>query len=878
MATAHEQLSEQFFKWERRGRGWQVFPEPVSLEPPFVPFVRRSVPDTPIVDDGRRPSFLGSLVRGLGQKLATKPPPEPEPEPEEEPQPIPLVRDSLVEFKASLPDKLDVSSDAFQQFLLNLSLCHEPIVFELLGTHKKVTAQFAAGVDDTSLVRRQLQAFFPEAVFVQAENGLASAWDTASGNEALAVEFGLESEFMLPLQSGKLDPFIGIVGALSELQPGELGLFQVLWQPVQNHWSEGIVESVTHDDGKPIFVNAPELTVAAEKKVSRPLFAAVVRIMVCADDFDRMMDIASDLAGSLRVFSNPGGNALIPLQNDDYPFEEHIEDVLRRQSRRTGMLINSDELTGFVHIPSSAVRSPVFLRDTGKTKAVPDIMQRTGVTIGDNEHNGVSVPVCLTPDQRVRHTHIIGSSGTGKSSLLLNLISQDIQNGDGVAVLDPHGDLIQQILGVIPDDRIDDVVLVDPSDIEFPIGFNILQAHSDEEKNLLASDLIAVFRRLSSSWGDQMDAVLQNAILAFLESRQGGTLADLRRFLLEPAFRNQFLDTVSDPEIIYYWQKVFPQLSGGKSIGPILTRLQDFFARKPLRNMVSQRENKLDFAAIMDSGKIFLAKLSEGLCGAENSYLLGTLLVSKFQQIAMSRQSQEASARRHFWLYIDEFDHFISPSMAEILKGARKYRLGLTLAHQELHQLRSDPKVESAVLTQPCTRIVFRVGDDDAKRLGEGFESFDARSLKNLEKFHAICRVERNDFDFNIAVRKPETPGNAQAHIEEIITASRRKYATPRGEVEAALLASIREDKPKPATPKPASPLPQIQPTPQTATPTVSGKEEVVVPPMPAATPPTKPETKPPTERATAPPRDLGRGGAQHQAIQKRVKETAEAL
>ncbi len=245
--------------------------------------------------------------------------------------------------------------------------------------------------------------------------------------------------------------------------------------------------------------------------------------------------------------------------------------------------------------------------------------------------------------------------------------------------------------------------------------------------------------------------------------------------------------------------EVFPQLGGGKSIGSILTRLQDFFSRKPLRNMVSQRDNKLDLADIMDSGKIFLAKLSEGLCGAENSYLLGTLLVSKFQQLAMSRQSQATSARRDFWLYVDEFDHFISPSMAEILKGARKYRFGLTLAHQELHQLQSDPKVASAVLTHPCTRIVFRVGDDDAKKLGDGFTAFDTKSLKTLEKFHALARVERNDFDFNLALRKPEL--EVVSDPQTIIAASRAKYATPRVEVEAALAASLHSETKRPAPP-----------------------------------------------------------------------------
>jgi hypothetical protein len=451
-----------------------------------------------------------------------------------------------------------------------------------------------------------------------------------------------------------------------------------------------------------------------------------------------------------------------------------------------------------------------------------------------------------------------------------------------VAILDPHGDLVDQILGVIPENRIADVVLVDLSDTAFPIGFNILQAHSEDEKALLASDLVAVLRRFSTSWGDQMDIVLQNAILAFLESKQGGTLADLRRFLLETPYRNQFLKTVSDPELLYYWHKVFPQLSGGKSVGSVLTRLQDFFSRKPLRNMVSQRTNRLDFADIMDGGKIFLAKLPEGLNGAENVYLLGSLLVSKFQQTAMARQSQAAADRRNFWLYIDEFDHFISPSMAAILTGARKYRLGMTLAHQELHQLQSEPNVASAVNASVCTRIVLRVGDDDAKKLADGFESFDAKSLKNLEKYHAIARVERNDWDFNLALRKPELPAPEQAEQRkaEVVVASRATYGTPRAEVEAAWLASLGLATPPNEPPENGGAKPK--PTPVKPTPPALADAEIPKasePPKSAEIPkPIVPDAPLKTSEPPSIPRDLGRGGAQHQAIQKRIKEAAEAL
>jgi hypothetical protein len=343
-----------------------------------------------------------------------------------------------------------------------------------------------------------------------------------------------------------------------------------------------------------------------------------------------------------------------------------------------------------------------------------------------------------------------------------------------------------------------------------------------------------------------------------------------------------------------------------------LARLQDFFSRESIRNMVSQPENKLDFAEIMDSGKIFLARLPKGL-GNENSSLLGTLLISKFQQIAMARQSQEMSARKDFWIYIDEFANFITPSMAEILSEARKYRVGLILAHHQLHQLHSSPEVASAVMAHPCTRIVFRVEDDDAKKLSDGFESFESRHLKTLEKFHALVRVERNDFDFNLAIRKPELPDKPEADNRraEVIARSRAKYATPRAKVEAAWLANLRGDKPKPPPDASSGPPPPKPPTPPAPPAPVAVQPPVVTPQLSelpkvaevpkAAEPPPLVEIKQPVtvelpevtvsgkEKAgvavqktpiepaavseISEPKLPGRGKARHKSIQKRIKE-----
>ena len=406
----------------------------------------------------------------------------------------------------------------------------------------------------------------------------------------------------------------------------------------------------------------------------------------------------------------------------------------------------------------------------------------------------------MSTEQRVRHMHLIGASGSGKSTLLLNMIMQDIENGDGLAVLDPHGDLIDQVVSRIPEERIKDVVLLDPSDEAYPVGFNILSAHSDLERNLLSSDLVSVFRRLSTSFGDQMTTVLGNAVLAFLESSEGGTLGDLRRFLVEPGFRERFLTTVEDSEVVYYWQKEFPLLTG-KPQGPILTRLDTFLRPKVIRHMVSQKENRLDFAAIMNGRKILLAKLSQGLIGEENSYLLGTLIVSKLNQIATSRQNMAASDRKPFYLYIDEFHNFVTPSLAAILSGARKYNLGLILAHQELHQLSNrDSDVASAVISNPYTRVCFRLGDFDAKKLEDGFSFFKAKDLQNLSVGEAIVRMERAEYDFNLKTIPLAVVDAtlAASRRERIVASSRERYAVTREDVEATIRARYTPNETEP--------------------------------------------------------------------------------
>jgi len=854
MSSLDEAFSRQFREWEMRGRGGRLYDQPVALEPPFVPFFRYERPRQR-VDDGRRSTALNRFWNAL---TAPEPPPEVEEERIQEPGPYYRFAEQCAELQLTLPESKPLSAATHLGWLHEVCRAGEPLTFELLGTAREIVPQFVGNPDAMERIYRALPQYVPDLMMLPRSDALHSAWSDSAPRFA-AVTLGLGSEFIIPLRQAPMDLLSTIVHAMDGLRDRELALYQILIEPVVNGWAECIPRAITTASGKPIFSNRPELVPGAERKLTSPFLAVVVRLAACADSVERCWRIILDMAGPLSALTQRGSNYLIPLSNDGYAPVDQEEDILSRTSRRTGMLLNAEELIPLISLPTG-VTSRRLRRVTAASRPAPvELVQGGSLLLGENSHGGRTASVWLSPSHRVRHMHVLGASGTGKSTLLLNLIRQDIENGEGIAVLDPHGDLIDAVLGLIPWKRVDDVVLVDPSDEDYVVGFNILAAHSDFERNLLASDLVSVFRRLSTSWGEQMNSVLRNAILAFLESSRGGTLADLRRFLLDQTYRQEFLGTVTDPEIVFYWQQAFPQLSGNKSIGPVLTRLDEFLSRKPIRYMVAQQENRLDFADILDRGRILLVKLSQGQLGRENANLLGSLMVSKIQQTAMSRQRMPEAQRRDFWVYLDEFHSFITPSMAEILTGARKYRVGLILAHQELHQLDIDRDVASAVLANCGTRVVFRVSDKDARELDSGFAHFVAADLQNLDTGKAICRVGRSEADFNLTVPAPEPPdGDADNCREAAIEASRQKYARPRDEAAKIVAESLGVTKAAPKQ-EPAKPSPTEAPERSHPVDPERGDErESVGVPLPLP--------------------QFGRGGEEHRDIQQEIKRIAQNL
>lgn len=789
-----EYYTYQFYTWELRGRGWYVTDDPVHLEPPFIPFFRQEFRPG-YIDDGKRPTLVSSFIEKFRRKKK-----EPVEEIEildyEELEPfIYSEAPSLHALQVKLPKERKITPERMKALIIMLSQSVTPVSFEILGNAKEIILQFVSG--DVYTIETYIKAYFPECTLLQSDKYLE---DILMPNvQTTVVDFGLQQEFVRPIQIHKnyvIDPLTGVFGILEQLQDGEHGGIQILFQGAVNEWSDSIFRGVALSDGSSFFADEPDAPKLAIDKIQSPLFGATIRAFSQAEKPDDSLLIVEKIGYTLINASRSATNQLIPLPTEAYDFQTRINDIYLRQSHRLGMLLNADELCTLLHFPSENIVSKKLFGNSRKTKETPKISRNKEFTLGNNYHNGATEKVTFSIEDRLKHTHIIGATGTGKSTLIANLILQDIKKGMGLVLFDPHGDLVDDIIAHIPPDQLDNVVLIDPFDTEYPIGLNILEVHSEIEKEVLSSDLVASFRKYATSWGDQMNSVLGNAIQAILENTGGGTLNDLRRFLIEKEFRHSYLKNVSDPSIQYYWKKEYPLLKTN-SIGPILTRLDTFLRPKSIRNMVIQ-EKGIDFEALFNSNKIILLKLSQGLIGTENSYLLGSLILSKIHQAIFRRQ--QSNIRNPIMLYLDEFQNFITPSIKDMLSGIRKYNVGLTLSHQDLQQLqRQDSELLNSVLGNINNRIVFRVGEPDAKKLQDGFSDFDFIDFQNLGRGEAIIRIEQPQYDCSLDTLplKDISPEEKQSNAESVISNSHKLYATPKSEVEKLLLESFDFDIPE---------------------------------------------------------------------------------
>ncbi len=782
----------QFYAWEIRGRGWLVGNESIQLEAPFMPFFRHGHAPK-YLDDGKRPSMASKIMQAFKGKL---PQITIKPDALDYEEILPYLNETepvLTSLQIIFSKDRRITAEKMKAFLTMLSYVNVPLSFELIGTETEIIVQLVCDEKYISTIEIYFRAYFPNGSLIQNETFLLEIF--RDDGHVHLVDYGLSQEFVRPIKMPNnftIDPYIGIIAVLDSLRENEQAGIQVLFQPTHNHWSASITRSVTLFNGTSFFADAPDAPLLAKQKIQSPLYGVTVRAFSQSPSEAATYTILQNLNNAILYGTQSAHNKLLPLSSETYDFETRVKDILDRTTHRLGMILNLDELLSIVHIPSETINSKKLFASTRKTKELPAIARGETFVLGENTHNNVTEEVTVGIEERLKHTHIIGSTGTGKSTLIANLILQDIDQKHGVVVFDPHGDLVDDIISHIPEERLKDVVLVDPSDIEYPIGLNLLQANSDIEKEVLSSDLVASFQKYATSWGDQMTAVLGNAILAILETKEGGSLNDLRRFLIEKEFRATFLKKVTDPSVLYYWQKEFPLLKTN-SIGPILIRLDTFLRPRSIRNMVVQTKG-LNFETLLNENKIVLLKLSQGLIGKENSYLLGSLILSKIHQAVFRRQ--QSSNRNPVFLYLDEFQNFITPSIKEMLSGVRKYNVGLILCHQDLQQMqREDSELLNSVLGNTTTRVVFRIGETDAKKLQDGFSEFTASDLQNLGRGEAVMRIEQPQYDCSLDTLPLEKVSIKQRekNTQSVITQSRTKHAASKSEIEQMLFETFAE-------------------------------------------------------------------------------------
>jgi CxxC-x17-CxxC domain-containing protein len=408
-------------------------------------------------------------------------------------------------------------------------------------------------------------------------------------------------------------------------------------------------------------------------------------------------------------------------------------------------------------------------------------------TIGETTFRGENHKFGIKEDDRRRHVYMIGKTGVGKTTLIDNMVRQDIENGKGVALVDPHGDLAKSLLDAVPPSRVNDVVYLDPADVDYPVAFNVMQAIDPKYKYLVSSGLIGVLQKIwADTWGPRLEYILRNTILAVLDYPDS-TMLGVLRMLSDDGYRKKVVAKVTDPVVKAFWYDEFAHYNERfktEAVAPIQNKVGQFLTSSIIRNIISQPKSTIDMKEIMDTGKILLVNVSKGRIGEDNSALLGAMIITHIQLAAMDRANIEEEKRRDFYLYVDEFQNFATESFGTILSEARKYRLNLTIGHQYITQM--EEPVRDAVFGNTGTLVSFRVGATDSEFLEKEFApTFTETDLVNLDKYNAYIRLMINGIaSKGFSMRTIPPTGSTYGLHEKIIKASRERYAQKREIVE----------------------------------------------------------------------------------------------
>lgn len=702
------------------------------------------------------------------------------------------------------------------------------IGFEIVAIDGIIRFYAAVPVAMVSVIKQAILTAYPGAQLEEVEDhNIFSEAGKISGTYGGEVK--LKKEYSYPIATFnelQRDAVSGLINSLKSLEEGDGATIQILLRPASEGWeknTENLAKKLGEDDGGKGFSlkhilqapfkvpesgddsssktpkqlsNTEQSTIEAiERKAKASGYEVLIRVIASSATASRAQANTNNIVAAFSLFDAPGLNGFKfePAKN----IENFVTDFIFRffPPERNKMILNSIELSTLFHFPDDQfTKTSQVQRQQSKQVEGPNNISQTGVLVGNNVHHGVKKEIRLNDNDRRRHVYIVGQTGTGKSVLLENMMVQDIRDGKGFAFIDPHGDAAEEILGMLPKERAEDVIYFDPGDMDNPPGLNLFEYHTEDQKDFLIQEAINMLEKLYDPHnqgivGPRYHHMFRNAALTVMADPAGGTFIDVSKLFRDPQFVKDKLKHVQDKTVLEFWQKEMPaaQRSSdhGEMVSWFVSKFGAFLSNQMMRNIIGQSQSSFDLREVMDNRKILIANLSKGRLGELNSKLLGMIFVMKFQAAAMSRASVPEDQRVDFSLYVDEFQNFSTESFAHILSEARKYRLNLIVANQFISQLSEE--VREAVFGNVGTIVSFRSGPNDADFLVKQFApTFNERDLVNMPNYNTAIRLMNGGLPtkpFSLATLPPIGSANPKL-IEAVKQLSSIKYGRPRQEVE----------------------------------------------------------------------------------------------
>ena len=708
--------------------------------------------------------------------------------------------------------------------------------FEIIGTKGLIHYYVVVPMALIDVLRQAVAAAYPAARLEEVEeHNIFSKVGKMSGT--IGGELTLKKHYSYPIatyQESKRDAMRAILNALAEAGREDGVGIQILMRPAPEGWTKNVLATaakIRKDKGvksgsglapkdllealwkppeskesKPEDKQLTTLEQATvdvlEEKTKHPGYEVLVRIVASSNTASRSQVLLKNIVAAFALFDSPGKNGFkFSLAKNMESFVTAFIFRFFPQDIKQNVL-NSVELATIFHLPDQKnIPSSQVQRQASKQVDGPHQLMDEGFLLGYNVYRGAKKEIRLATSDRRRHTYIIGQTGTGKSKLLENLALQDMLDGKGFAFIDPHGDSAEELLGMVPKERVEDVIYFNPGDMANPVGLNLFEFDTPDQRDFLVQEAIAMLYRLydpghTGIIGPRYEHWFRNAALTIMSDPAGSSFIDIPQVFNDDAFAKEKLKHVTDQTVLDFWNKEMAQTSDyhkSEVLGWFVSKFGAFLSNEMMRNIIGQTKSGFNLRDIMDNKKILLVNLSKGKTGELNSQLLGMIFVMKFQAAAMGRADVPEDQREDFSLYVDEFQNFATDSFENILSEARKYRLNLILANQFMTQLTD--KIREAIIGNVGTVISGRIGTTDAELMVKKFMPvFDAEDLTKLPNFESVASVMINNVPsapFSMSFIPPLGRPNPQLAIA-LKRLSAAKYGRPRAEVEQTIFKRLR--------------------------------------------------------------------------------------